>query len=187
MFFLLLRNVKTILRALRLPRVQITDEHRWTSRVRFADLDYNMHKNNSKYLESFELARIAFIIQTGMQGLILKKKYMPLVVSTEVRYITPLKLFEKYEIISKIIYWDAKFFFLNQEIIRLGKNPTTAAIGIFRGVFKGKNGIIPVDQLLKEANHPITSPACPEYLQKMIEAEQFWRDSQPGLFKKHKH
>ena len=64
---MLLRNVYVGTRALLFKsRLQLNDVGRMRLRVRIADLDYNMHMNNSKFVEAFEMGRLDFICRNGL-------------------------------------------------------------------------------------------------------------------------
>ena len=74
MFLYLIRNVYHGLDALRLPALSILDTARVTLRVRPFDLDYNLHQNNARYLESFEMARFSMIVRTGIFKAMIDKR-----------------------------------------------------------------------------------------------------------------
>lgn len=124
------------------------------------DLDLNMHMNNGRYLTLMDLARLDHLRQTCLLGPTIRRKWRPILGDTQMSYFRPLKLFQSYDIESKIEYWDNKWFIMSQTFMRRG---AVMARGRVRGLIRGPKGNIAPEALLQvDALHtqaPLQSPA----------------------------
>jgi len=139
--------------------VDILSETTLHFRVWPNDLDPFMHMNNGRYLTVMDLGRVHFMLRTGMFFDITRRGWRPLLGSAEIQYIRQLDPFTKYELITKIKCWDRKWVYLEQRFVADGK---TAAIGLVRGLFRGKNGNIPTSTIMEMTGIKIESPECPQ-------------------------
>jgi acyl-CoA thioesterase FadM len=116
-------------------------DHLGTSRLDFHvwpfDLDLNMHMNNGRYLSIMDLGRLDLIVRVGLIKSVIRKRWMPVLASAQMRYRVPLFPFEKFRLETKIIWWDEKWFFMEQRfIVKRGHGKdVVAAIGFVKGSF----------------------------------------------------
>ena len=139
------------------------------------DLDFNMHMNNGRYLTIMDLGRLHLTFQNGLLGPSLKRKWMPVLGAAKIHYIKPLNPFEKYELSSKVIYWDDKWIYLEQHFYKLskpGKPPVLAATALLKALFVGKEGKITPDQILSLVPNPPPKPMVPEHLERWLVVEK---------------
>jgi len=79
--------------------------------------------------------------RTGTLNLALKNKWMPIVGTATIDFQRPLKLWQKYELHSRICGWDEKWIYLEQVFF---SNEKVIAKGRIKGLLRGKQGnIIP--------------------------------------------
>lgn len=97
------------------------------------DLDTNIHMNNGRYLTLMDLGRLDFIHKIGLLKLVNKNRWTPIVGAEQIKFLRPLKLFQKFTIVTKIEYWDEKWFILSQNFESNGKEVAHALV---RGVFR---------------------------------------------------
>ena len=127
------------------------------------DVDINLHLTNSRYLALMDLARIWLMSEAGVFKKLLKRKWLPVVSSTEITFIKDIKPWQKCTIETKIIAWDDKYFYMEQ---RFTSNGVLHAIANLKGLFVGKKTVISTPELMEMAGiDDVTSPPLPEHIQ----------------------
>ncbi|XP_023012106.1 protein THEM6 [Leptinotarsa decemlineata] len=82
------------------------------------DLDIMFkHMNNARYVRELDFARFHFYDRTGLYQEIKKNKAHVLQTASNVRYRRTIPLFNTYKITTKIVSWDEKTLFLEQQFI----------------------------------------------------------------------
>lgn len=176
---LLFRLLKTLILFLVNPaRRHILAESKVSFRVWPNDLDTNFHMNNGRYLTLMDLGRLDLLLHLGAVRIVFKKKWFPVLAGLQVRFRRPLNLFQKFEISTRIVTWDAKWIFLEQKIRRGGD---LALHAYLKGVFVGPKGSVPITELLALMGVRETPPPMPPALALWLEAEdRMIRDERPG-------
>ena len=97
------------------------------------DLDFNGHVNNGRYLALADIGRIHWFVRTGVLGVARRNKALPIIGDAIAKFRQDLKLFQRFEIHTRLIGWDRKWGFLEHRFVR-----TDRVIGVvaIRGVFK---------------------------------------------------
>lgn len=90
-----------------------------------SDLDVFLHMNNSKYFKEFDLARIDMAAQIGFLEVLKKHGGVFVVGAGNIRYKKSLKLFQTFKISTRIVSWDERAFYVEQEMVTA--NGTVAA------------------------------------------------------------
>lgn len=158
---LLLRFLWTMIRARFRERLGPMDESLLRLRVWPNDIDVNLHLNNGRYLTIMDLGRMDLVARSGILGQALRRRWYPLVGSAAIRFIRSLDPFQLYELRTRILGWDEKWFYLEQRFERDG-NPV--AIGWIQGLFRGKDGNVPPRELLRMAGSELESPPLPDWV-----------------------
>jgi YbgC/YbaW family acyl-CoA thioester hydrolase len=146
----------------------------WTRfRVNPADLDLFMHMNNGRYFTIFDLARIDYMVRCGLYRKVRAKGWYPVVVSETITFRKPLKLFQAFDVESRILGWDDKAVLLQHRIVRGGEEITRAVI---RARFLKKSGgtVAPGD-LADLAGLPSESPELEESVRRWNEDQRAMR------------
>jgi acyl-CoA thioesterase FadM len=142
------------------------------STVRFRcwpnDLDTNFHMNNGRYMTLLDLGRLDLLLRTGAAAPAFKRKWYPVLAAVQMRFRKPLNLFQKFEIRTRIVTWDAKFVYLEQKIMREGNLVTHAWL---KGAFVGPKGTVPMAELVELLGHKEPPPPLPEEMQAWAKAE----------------
>ncbi len=112
-------------------------------RVMPSDLDLFGHMNNSRYLQLMDYARIDYLIRVGLMPAVLKNKWTVPVVSAGMNFHRALKPFEEFEIGTRLITYDERWFYIGQTFRTVGESAGTVAAGHVKAVFLGRQG--PVD------------------------------------------
>ena len=164
---LLLRFLLTLLRARFRSRLGALDE----SVTRFTtlphDCDLNLHLNAGRFVSFMDVARVELIVRLRLLRKMLERGWRPVAGGCIVRYRRSILPFERFEIRTRVVGWDERWFYIEHVV---EKNGTFCAIGHTRMVIRGRNGSIPpreVLALMKDAE--LTSPELPAVVRE-------WRD-----------
>lgn len=90
------------------------------------DIDLNMHINNGRFLSLADLGRLHFLWSVGTLGGILKNGWMPLVGNVDIEYRKSIKLFQRFEVKTELLYWDEKWFYF-QHVFMVGAKVSAVA------------------------------------------------------------
>jgi acyl-CoA thioesterase FadM len=142
------------------PRVDIFATTRVRVRVWPNDLDFNLHVNNGRYLMLADLGRIHWFFRTGVMAVGRRKQALPVVGDALAKFRRELKLFQVFEIHTRLLGWDQRWAFLEHRFVRNGRVLGVVAI---RGVFKGANGAVPPGELAAELMYLRDSPPLPAW------------------------
>lgn len=88
-----------------------------TGRCSLSDLDHMVHMNNVKYLRAFEFGRAAFGLKNRLWHKAKELNAHLLISAQVVRYRRAVTLFQAFEIHSKIVYWEDRDIFIEQQLI----------------------------------------------------------------------
>jgi acyl-CoA thioesterase FadM len=136
----------------------LLDETALTFRVWPNDLDPFWHMNNGRYLTIMDLGRLDYLIKAGLVSIMHKLGWGYALGSSEVQYIKPLLPFQKYELKTKVVCWDDKWFYKEQRFVSNGK---TMAVGLVKVLLRGKKGNVPTKEVLEAIGAKLESPEPP--------------------------
>jgi acyl-CoA thioesterase FadM len=144
-------------------------EIRTDFRVLLNDLDLNQHMNNGRYLTIMDLGRFDYLGKTGLLKTCIKNRWFPILGATQMVFLRPLKLFQKYTIYTSVECWDDKWFIIKQRFV---SNEKVVAIGKIRGLLRGSQGNIRPSEVFKssqtaEVDSPAPSSATKLWLESM--------------------
>ncbi len=108
-----------------------------TMRVHPGDLDLYRHVNNGVYLQMMDVARSNFLADLGAFGLLNERGWYPVVASSTVAYKRSLKLWDRFEIHTRVLGWDERIVYLEQAFWRDGHR---YARGLVAGRFLARSG-----------------------------------------------
>ena len=165
---LIFRLIKTIIVALRASRLAPLDESVANYRVWPHDLDLNMHMNNGRYLTLMDLGRIDMMIRNGLARAAFKHRWRPMVASATIRFRRPLPPFKRFQLHTRIICWDAKWFFMEQ---RFQVGDELYATSVIKGIFMGPRGKAAPQEIAAAVGVREPSPPMPEAVRAWLEAE----------------
>ena len=104
------------------------------------DLDLNMHMTNSRYHSFMDIARVDFMIRGGAWQRLRKEGLGPVLGSSTIRFRRPIKLFQKFDVTTRMLSWDERWIYLEQKILAGGD---VASIAVMKVTFVGKQGRTP--------------------------------------------
>lgn len=126
-----------------------------TARVLPWDLDINLHLNNGRYLNYMDYARIHLLGRLGLINNFFSRKYTGLVGSIDVTYRRSLDFNVRFTISSQIIFWDDKWFYIEQ-IFRGPKGLATHAL--VKQLFRGPEGNLLPQTIVDRIEPGLASP-----------------------------
>ncbi|XP_060070197.1 protein THEM6-like [Ylistrum balloti] len=142
------------------------------------DLDLQFHMNNARYLRECDFGRTRLWIENQVIGKIGVGKMVKLTnAAASVRYRKSLQLFNRYRVVTKVIFWDEKAFYLEQQVLRQPDNFVCAVVICKQSVI----GCSPASVIQKLPGHStITSPPITPELETLFES---WQHSSDRLKK----
>ncbi len=144
-----------------LPRIDVLDQDRIHMRVWPNDIDFNFHLNNSRYLTCMDYGRIHMMAANGILTHAVRARWIPLVGSVDITYRRSLDLFATFELRTRTICWDEKWFYMEQSF---HAKAGLAAVAWVKGLFRSKEGNIPSQAVVDLVAPGFTSPPVSEFL-----------------------
>ncbi|MBI4800738.1 MAG: thioesterase family protein [Desulfarculus sp.] len=165
---LLLRLIKVAIMAWRRPPLEPLGDSLVSFRVWPNDLDLNLHMNNGRYLTLMDLGRIDLTIRTGIIRMVLKQGWRPMVAAATIRYRRGLRPFQRYDLRTRILCWDHKWFFMEQRFEVAGE---LYALALVKGLFVGPRDKITPQEVAQAVGHDGISPPMPEAVRAWLQWE----------------
>lgn len=126
------------------------------------DLDVLWHVNNGVYLSMLDVARVDWMLRSGMAGPIRQRGYYPVVAAETIRFRRSLQLFQAFEVETKVLGWDDKAFLVQHHFLR---GDELVAEAIVRARFlKRRGGTVTSAELLEAIGVAEPSPPLPEWI-----------------------
>lgn len=158
---LFLRLLWTLMVARFRPRAPALGPVSTPFRVMPTDLDVLMHVNNGVYLSMMDLGRIDLMIRSRLFTTINERGWYPVVVAQTIQYRRSLKLFDRFDIVTRVLAWDDKSIMIEQRFVRRGEEIATA---LMRARFlRRTGGTVPMAELIAAAGNPPTPTDVPAY------------------------
>ena len=150
-----------LLRIWKLPRRGLFDESRAAFRVLPNDCDINFHMNNGRYLTFMDLGRVHLMAQNGLLKVMVCEKWMPVLAAAEINFIRSIEPFQKFELVTRLVSWDEKYFYIDQKFEAGGK---LCAHAYVKGVFLKKGRKLPNSDIAAAAGYNGAPPPVPDEL-----------------------
>jgi YbgC/YbaW family acyl-CoA thioester hydrolase len=154
-----IRLLFVLLRSLWRPRCGLLEESVLHLRVWPNDLDINGHVNNGRYLTLADLARVDFVLRSGLAAVALRHRAVPVVGDGMAKYRKELRLFDVFEIRTRLLGWDRKWSYLEHRFVRGGK---TVAVVTVRGLFRTGRGTLAPQTVVDGSGCAGGPPALPD-------------------------
>lgn len=131
--------------------------------------------SNDRYVALMDLGRIDYAFRVGLRKAMVKKQWGPLVTAHSIRFRYPLKIFQKYQLKTRNIWWDDNTFYFEQIFERKGR---VLATGYVASTLMNKEGSIPSIQILEETAQKVPKPQEPEIITRLREIEKLVHETQ---------
>jgi acyl-CoA thioesterase FadM len=126
------------------------------------DLDLNRHVTNGRYFTLADIGRMDYVLRSGAFRVAWRHKAVPIVGDIWGKFRRELKLFEPFEIHTRMLGWDAKWSFVEHRFVRQG---SVVGVVVMRGLFRASRGPVPMGQFAGEMGFAGPSPALPAWLE----------------------
>jgi acyl-CoA thioesterase FadM len=134
---MLLRTLLQMWKSRRAKRLSMLSVSRIRLRVVPSDLDVLGHMNNGVYLSYMDLGRMDLTIRAGAWDLFTKRGWLPVAASETMSFRRSLKLWQSFELQTRIVGYDERAVFMQQRFVVDGD---IYAEGIVRGRFAKTSG-----------------------------------------------
>ncbi|MEO1238134.1 MAG: acyl-CoA thioesterase [Pseudomonadota bacterium] len=132
------------------------------------DTDMYGELNNGRILTLGELGRWGMARRVGLLRALKRRRAAMAIAGVSVRYRRRIPLFARYRIETRALGWDARFFYLD---VSMWLGDLAANQALLRTAFVGRDGVIPVPQIVHELGHDGPSPALPDWVTAWTDAE----------------
>ncbi len=123
------------------------------------DIDLNMHLNNARYLSIMDYGRAHLLARTRLLQHMLHARWQPLVGAAWVTYRRSLALFALFELTSRLVCWDDRWFYMEQTFTG---SKGLAAVGWVKGTLRDPRGTVDPQLVLERVAPGVVSPPMPE-------------------------
>lgn len=133
------------------------------------DIDIWMELNNGRTLTLYDLGRIPLARRSGLITLLRQNRWGLTMAGAVVRYRRRVRAFDRIEMRSRLLCWDARFMYLEQSMWKTDGECSSHAV--YRGAVTGRDGMIPIAQVLDKLGIDAPSPPMPDWVTAWITAE----------------
>ena len=169
-----LRLLFLVLSSLWKKPMRVLDESVLNLRVYPNDVDITKITND-RFIALMDLGRMDIVFRTGLLKSMYKNKWVPLATFDTIRFRYPLKMFQKYQLRTRIAWWDDSAFYCEQIFERKGR---IVASGYVCATFLGSNGAIPPDEIIAKTGQSVTKPSKPDIVGRLKEMEALIHETQ---------
>jgi acyl-CoA thioesterase FadM len=156
---LYLRLLKLLLRLPFVRRHALLDAGRIAFRVWPNDCDINLHLNNGRYLTFMDLGRVHLLAQIGLLGELWRRRWTPVLSAAEISFIRPIQPLQKFELVSRLLTWDEKYFYMEQRFMAGGR---LCAVALVKGLFLHRRERVESRAVLAALHSDQAAPDLPE-------------------------
>jgi acyl-CoA thioesterase FadM len=132
------------------------------------DIDLWMELNNGRTLTMMDLGRVVLFRRMGMTDAMRRRGWAGAVAGASVRYRKRVKMFDRIELRSRMVGWDARFAYVEQGFWRDDACTTHA---LFRMAVTSRTGLVPMAEVCREMGAPEEGPPLPDWVRAWIEAD----------------
>lgn len=132
------------------------------------DLDLWNELNNGRTLTLYDLGRLPLARRTGLDRVLRANRWGITVAGNTTRYRRRVQAFDRLDMVSRCIGWDARFVYMEQSMWK-GEDCTSQVI--IRSAIVGKSGIVAPKEMIAALGQTMESPALPDWVQAWIAAE----------------
>jgi hypothetical protein len=169
-----LRMLFLILGSFFRSRLSLIDENVLRLCVLPNDVDVT-RLSSDRYLPLMDLGRVNILLRARLFWTLLRNRWIPVARVVTVRYRYPLKMFQRFELRSRVVCWDAEWAWTEHRFERKGR---TTAIAIVKVAFMGRDGIVPLGKLMTAAGESHVSPPPSKLIAELQSVEEKLRGLQ---------
>ncbi|MFQ6372107.1 thioesterase family protein [Shewanella sp. YIC-542] len=140
-------------------RIGFLEVSRLSFRAWPSDCDINLHLTNARYPALMDLARTFMLAEMGLLKAFWQRKWLPVVNASEFTFIRDIKPLSKFNIDTRVLGWDEKYFYIEQRFV---SERGLHAIANVRGLFVCNGKKITIDALLNAVHYQGETPQLPD-------------------------
>lgn len=133
------------------------------------DIDLFGHMNNGRYSQVFDIARAEWMLRTGVFAAMRRNGWAAVIGGSTVRFRRSLKLFERYQVTTRLISWDRRWFFLEASVRT--RSGDLVATGLCRAALLSRGRWLEAEQVMAEVDPEAPCPTLPAYVCDWLKAE----------------
>jgi acyl-CoA thioesterase FadM len=164
-----LRLFRILIKARFGDSLNLDDESVLKMRVLTSDIDIYPELNNGRHLTMMDMGRLDLAQRTGLLRAVQEQKWGFVVSGASVRYRHRLKAFQRYQLHTRIVATDDRWFYFHQCAVRKGKTHSSALV---RAGITSKQGLVPVKKVLDAMGMSDWNPGMPKWVEAWSEAEE---------------
>jgi acyl-CoA thioesterase FadM len=140
------------------------------STVRFTvlphDCDLNFHLNGGRFLSFMDIARVELLARMRLLSKMLRRGWRPVMGGAMIRFRRSVLPFERFDVTSRLVGWDEKWFYLEHVVEKDGQH---CAVAHARVLIRGRQGNVSTAEVAKLIGLDARFPVLPEVVSR-------WRD-----------
>ena len=154
--------------------LSLLDESVITFAVLPSDIDITKISND-RFIALMDLGRMELAFRVGLLKSMFRNKWLPLAAFDTIRFRYPLKAFQRYQLRTRVVWWDDEFFYFQQIFERKGR---AVATGYVRASLLGPDGVVPSNKILDAIGQPAAKPERPEIVARLKELDDLIHETQ---------
>lgn len=143
------------------------------------DLDIYGHMNNGRYLAIMDLGRMDAFVRGGLVPVARAAGWNPVLSAAQVRFRRELRLFQKFRLETRILYWEDTAFVMEHRILvdLDGRRDVVATRALMRGGLydRAARAFVPVAELFRRMRVEAISPPATDEVRAFLAAEDALR------------
>lgn len=157
--------------ARRMPPLGPLDMHVSQHRCWPWDIDVWMELNNGRTFTLYDLGRTMLTVRVGLVPVLKTNRWGVAVAGSTIRYRRRIRAFEPFEMRSRAVGWDDKFFYIEQGIWK--RNGECASHALLRTAFTSPKGIVPPTEVIAawSPGSDLQTPPLPDWVTAWCDAE----------------
>ncbi|MBM9596151.1 acyl-CoA thioesterase [Roseitranquillus sediminis] len=132
------------------------------------DVDIWMELNNGRTLTLYDFGRLVLFRRIGIAPIMRAHGWTGTVAGVSVRYRRRVRMFDRIEMRTRLVGWDARFVYIEQGMWR---DDTCTSHVLVRTAITDRAGMVPTDEVARAAGAPHQSPPLPAWIAAWCQAE----------------
>lgn len=158
-----------MLRARRAPPLLPGQVHETHLRIWPWDLDFAYELNNGRTLTLMDAGRLPMFQRTGLFRAVYGRGWFMTMAGVSVRWRRRVKLFDRVILRTRLVGWDARFFYVEQAMCRPGGEVANHAL--YRVATSAGKGLLNPAEVAELVGWPPLSPVLPDWITAWAEAD----------------
>lgn len=127
------------------------------------DLDVVLdHMNNFRFLREVDMARIDFYVRSKLYSTVRSMGGHIWLAASNIRYRRFIRLFQRFKVVTRIVYWDAEHIYIEHQFVGTGKDQFVHASMYCQHKIVHVNAEDVMQALMKEGKEVLSKPQAPE-------------------------